>query len=211
VNDGLPENDIIRTKADYIISEDAWAATTRQAQVAELFQILSQLAPVAPQLVMVLLDIIVEGMDIPARDEVVRRIRQQTGMEDPNADPSVPDPEREAREQQKAQQAEMEQRAAMANIAKMEGDAATAQARAEKEAAQAAKIIASLPGDNMGAKRAALELALAMLTSPPAATITADVLLEQVGMGDPPPAAPAPPAQAQPIPQQPAAAAPAPY
>lgn len=191
INDGLPENDIARTKADFTISEDAWSASMRQAQVAQLMDMLTQLAPAAPQLVMVILDVIVESMDIPSRDLVVKRIRAITGMDDPDADPDVPDPEREAREQQKAMQAEMEQRAAAAQLAKLEGDAATAQAKAEREKAAAAKLIASLPGDNLSAKRDALELALAMLTSPPGASQTADVLLEQIGMGEAPQQQPA--------------------
>lgn len=210
VNDGLPENDIARTKADFAISEDAWTASIRQAQVTELFQVLTQLAPAAPQLVMVLLDVIVEAMDIPSRDLVVKRIRSITGMEDPDADPDVPDPEREQREQQKAMQAQMEARAAAANLAKLEGEAEKAQAGAAKERASAEKLaaevgalISRMPGENMEQKRRALELAVQMMTSPPGAVQTADALLRQVGMGDAPAPGPAAPQPAPPAPMSP--------
>lgn len=182
VNDGLPENDIARTKADYVISEDDWNASLRQAQVVELMELMTQLAPVAPQVVMVLLDLVVEAMDVPSREEIVKRIRNITGMEDPDADPNVPDPEREAREQQKAMQAELEQRMTMAQLAKVEGEAARTMAQAEKEGANAAKLLQSLPGADIEQKRAALELALVMLSSPPQATATADVIQEGAEM-----------------------------
>jgi len=202
INDGMPENDISLTKADYIISEDNWNASLRQAQVSELMEMMTQLAPVAPQIVMVLLDLVVETMDIPSREEIVKRIRNITGMEDPDADPSVPDPEREAREQQKEAQAQMQQRMEVAQIAKAEGEAAKAMAVAEKEAANAAKLLQSLPGADIEQKRAALELALMLLSSPPQATSTADVIQEGAegkamqgmaalkGGGEPPPMSP---------------------
>lgn len=202
LNDGMPENDIARAKADFIISEDSWAATIRQAQVAELFQLLTQLAPAAPQLVMVLLDVVVEAMDIPSRDLVVKRIRDMTGMEDPDADPNVPDPEREAREQQKAMQAEMQARAAAAELAKLEGEAASAMAKAEKQKADAMKVLASMPGEDIDTKRQAMELAIQMITSPPGSVQAADALLSEVGLGDQPqPPAPEPQPAPEPMPQ----------
>lgn len=176
VNNGLPENDIVRTKADYIITEDDWNATLRQAQVAELMELLSKLAPVQPQIVMVLLDLVVEAMDVPSREEIVKRIRSLTGMEDPDADPNSPDPERQAREQQKQQQAELENRMAMAQLAKAEGDAAHSMAKAEKEGANAAKLLQSLPGTDIEQKKQALELALQIISSPPLVTSTADAI-----------------------------------
>lgn len=182
INDGLPENDITRHKADYVISEDDWNASLRQAQVAELMELMTGLAPVAPQIVMVLLDLVVEAMDIPSREEIVKRIRAITGAEDPDKDPSVPDPERDAREAAKAAAADMERRMAQAALAKAEGDAAKAQALAQRENAAAAKLLQSLPGEDIAQKRATLELAMMMLTSPPQATATADVIQEGAEM-----------------------------
>lgn len=182
INDGLPENDIIKTKADYIITEDDWNASLRQAQVTELMELMGQLAPVNPQIVMVLLDLVVETMDIPSREEIVKRIRSITGTEDPDADPNTPDPERQAREQQKAKQAALEERMAMAQLAKAEGDAAKAMAQAEKEGANAAKLLQSLPGEDIEQKRKALELALQIISTPPAVTNTADALQDGAEM-----------------------------
>lgn len=195
INDGLPENDIVRTKADFIISEDAWSATMRQAQTEQMMALVTELAPVAPQVVIVLLDLLVEMMDVPSRDEVVKRIRQVTGMEDPDKDPNAPDPEREARDAAKAAEAEMAARAQQAELAKLEASAAKEQASATKAQADAAKVLASLPGDSLAQQRAALELAIQMLQAEPAVD-TADALLVAAG------AAPAPqiPSGAGPMP-----------
>lgn len=176
VNDGLPENDIVQSKADYIISEDAWNASLRQAAVQQFMELLTQVGPVAPDIVMVLLDLIVEMMDLPSGDEVVNRIRQITGMDDPDADPNQPDPEREKREQAKLASQEMEGRAAQANLAKLEGEAAEKMARAEKAKADALKVLKGMPGDNIKMQKDALELALQMLASQPAMPVVDNVL-----------------------------------
>lgn len=206
INDGLPENDITRTKADFLISEQDWNATIRQAQTQEFMELLSQLAPGAPQLVMVMLDLLVEGMDIPNRDELVKRIRALTGAEDPDADPNNPDPEKIARDEAKAAAAAMEQRAAEANILTMEGKAAEAQAKAQKIKAEVNKLRGGMPADRLTQQKTALELALMMLGATPAVD-TADALLEAAGAKAPGIPAPAGPAAApvppQPVPQPP--------
>ena len=214
INDGLPENDIIRSKADFIISEEDWNATIRQAQVQQLMELMSQIAPVAPQVALNLLDLLVKMMDVPEGEEIVKRIRQITGMEDPDADPEAQDPEKMAREEAKAAQAEMEQRAAMAQIEDAEAKAALTKAKAAREQAQTDKVrseiekaLKGMTSDALADQRAALELAMAMLQAEPAVD-TADALLAQAtGQGAAPApmaAAPMPPeAMGIPMPEQP--------
>lgn len=84
-------DDITATKADFIISEAAWSASTRQAQVAELLELVTNLAPAAPQVALAVLDLVVESMDVAGRDEIVKRIRQATGMRDPEATELTPE------------------------------------------------------------------------------------------------------------------------
>lgn len=176
INDGSEENDIIRTKADFVISEDDWKATIRQAQVEELLEVLQQLAPVAPQLVFVLLDLVVEAMDIPAKDEIVSRIRSVTGMEDPDQEPDPNDPEWVARQQAKQQKAEMEARAAMAQIVSSEADAEHKQAQAAKARADTLKTAQSIGADQLEQVRKALETAIQMLGARPAAPVADDLV-----------------------------------
>ncbi|MBW7057575.1 hypothetical protein KY389_12865 [Paracoccus bogoriensis] len=46
----------------------------------------------APQIVIQTLDLTVEALDVPKRDEIVKRIRQITGAADPDEDPNNPSP-----------------------------------------------------------------------------------------------------------------------
>lgn len=187
INDGLPENDIVRTKADFIISEDSWDASLRQAKSAELQEMLKEVGPVAPQVVMVVLDLLFETMDLPNGDEIVKRVRQVTGMIDPDADLNNPDPDTaQLLEAQKAQQ-ELAQRKETAELSKTEAEAAEKGAKAEKTAHEAAKLLEEMPGANLEQKKQALELAVEMMNARPAVSV-ADRLLAEAGVSFTPPA-----------------------
>lgn len=180
LNDGLPENDIARAKADFIISDEDWNATIRQANVAILLDVILKLAPVAPQLAMVMLDLVIEAMDVPNGEEIVKRVRRVTNMDDPDADPEQPDPEKQARDAAAAEQADLEKRAAEANLSLMEGKAAAEQARASKIRADVDKVMKSLPSDDLAVQSAAFDLAVKMLQGV-GAVDTADALLQAAG------------------------------
>ena len=189
INDGAPENDIVRTKADFIISDADWRASIRQGQTEELFALLQQLAPVAPQVAMVMLDLVVEGMDIAQREEIVKRIRQVTGMRDPDAEEMTPEEQQAEQQKQQAeqQQAELQMRDAMATIAGKEAKAQRDAAYAQKEMATIQKInvdtehvLASISGLNINAQKAALEAALAAISAPGAVRV-ADGMLDEAG------------------------------
>lgn len=189
INDGLPENDIVRTKADFIISDADWRATVRQAQTEELFALLQQLAPVAPQIALVMLDLIVEGMDIVSRDEIVKRIRQVTGQRDPDAEEMTPEEKQAEMEKQQAaqQQAELQQRDAMATIAGKEAKAQRDMMAARKDEIsidkiqqESRKILSSVANENIATQKAALEAALAALQVPGVVRV-ADGMLHEAG------------------------------
>jgi hypothetical protein len=176
VNDGLPENAIAMTRADFVVSEDEWKATIRQAQVDSLLEVLQQLAPVAPQLVFALLDLLVEAMDIPSKEAIVTRIRSVTGQEDPDADPNNADPETIARREAKAAEAEMQRRAAAAEIAGREAEASEKEARAFKASIDGLKTAHSLTTDQLQTIKTALETAVEVMNAKPAAGV-ADQLM----------------------------------
>lgn len=182
VNDGLPENDIIRSKADFVISDQDWRASVRQAQTEELFALLQQLAPVAPQIALVMLDLIVEGMDIASRDELVKRIRQVTGMRDPDQEELTPEEQQEqaAKDQAAQAQQQLQMRAAMADIGVKEAKAARDQAAVQKEQALIRQIMGSLAGQNITTQQNALQTAL-MAISAPASVRVADAMLHEAG------------------------------
>ena len=182
INDGMPENDIVRTKADFIISEADWRATVRQAQTEELLALLGQLAPVAPQVAIVMLDLIVEGMDIASRDELVKRIRQVTGMRDPDAEEMTPE-ELEAEQQKQAaaqKQAEMQERDALATIAEKESKAQRNVMAANKDGATIQKLTQDSALQAVQVQLQALQTAIAALTTPQAVPV-ADGIMHEAG------------------------------
>lgn len=216
VNDGLPENDIVRTKADFIISEDDWNATMRQAQVEQLMEMMTGLGQVAPEVIMATLDLLVETMDVPQREELVKRIRQITGQEDPDADPENPDPETEARNAAKQEQADYAKRMAEAELADKEATAAEKRARADKIGAETGKVVAEIrkilantAHENVETQVRALEAAAQIMGAQGLAGV-ADTVLEEAGFtqaprkGAPMPGqAPQPPMPPQQIAQPP--------
>jgi len=182
INDGLPENDIVRTKADFIISDADWRATVRQAQTEELFALLQQLAPVAPQVALVMLDLVVETMDISSRDEIVKRIRQVTGMRDPDAEEMTPEEQQAemAKQQAEQQQQEIQMRDAMATIAGKEAKAQRDMVASQKDQASIKQILGLLAGQNIQTQKTALEAALAAISVPGAVRV-ADTMLHESG------------------------------
>jgi len=168
INDGLPENDITRTKADFVISEADWRATMREAAVSELTELVAKMPP---QVGMVILDLVVESMDIPNREEIVKRIRAITGQRDPDA--SEPTPEEQA-QQQAAAEGQAMQKAAAETAIRVEA------AKAAKAEAEAEKIKAQTINEKMNATNTAMTAATSVVQMPTIAKI-ADNLLGEAG------------------------------
>ncbi len=156
VNDGLPENSIVRSKADFVVDEANWRASMRQAAVDQLLEAMTKLPP---DVWMTFLDLVVENMDLPNREEIVRRIRDVSGQMDPDADePTEEDIARQqGRQQQAARQAEMEN----AQLRKMLSESILNEAKARETLAQmASRNIESMGGSQRGAMDIAADLAL---------------------------------------------------
>lgn len=189
LNDGLPENDITRSKADFVISESDWRATMRQAANDQLVEMMRTLPP---DVAMALLDLVVEGMDIENREEIVKRVRQINGMRDPDATEPTPEEQQAAAakaEQEKAQQAMFlaDLQLKQATAAKTTADAEKVTSDIDKIGAETDKIMAEtertrrlMVGDSMTAADSAMVAAQAIITMPTIAKV-ADNLLVQAG------------------------------
>lgn len=123
---------IALTRADFIVAEDDWRATVRQAEAEQLLDLFSKLAATAPQIVVSSLDVLVKALDVPHGDELVKRIRQITGATDPDADPNNPDPQTQEIEAAKKAAADAQGRAQNAEIALAEAKARETAAKADK-------------------------------------------------------------------------------
>jgi hypothetical protein len=146
-------NDITASHADYVVSEQDFKSSLRQAMFESLFDIVSRLAQMNPQVALNLLDLVVEMADLPGRDELVSRIRKINGQRDPDSDPT---PEELQAEQQKAgrdaeaQQLELDRvRAELDNLNARTKDLVSAAVKKGTETAyaamQAAQVIATMP------------------------------------------------------------------
>jgi len=168
INDGLPENDITRTKADFVISDAEWRASLRQAQAEQLMEMMTRLPP---QVSMVLIDLVIESMDLPNREEMVKRVRQVTGMRDPDATELTP--EEQQAQQAVAEQQKLQQRAVMADIATKESTAA-------KNMAAVQETQAKISGTQVTTQKTAVEAAQLAMTAP-AILPVADGILAEAG------------------------------
>lgn len=206
LNDGLPENDITRTKADFIISEADWRATMRQAAAAQLFE---AIAKMPPEVGMVILDLAVDCLDLPNRDEIAKRIRTVNGQKDP--DETEITPEEQAKQEAQAKQNAYNDALAQATLDKANADADKSRADADKSRAAADQAQATTMQTRVEAANTAMEAATSVVTMPTIAKV-ADGILQEAGWKNYATPAPASPQQGmapvQARPEQPPPAAP---
>lgn len=181
-------NDVTRHKAQFVIGDAPWRQALAEAAFEQAMEMLGHLAPVAPQVVAAIIDLIFEWSDLPNKHTIIQRIRQATGQSDPDKGDT---PEQQAQKQKQAALAQAQFNAEMAMLqaqvqeAKAKGLKLNAEAMAKKleaiyMSAQAAQVAMQVPG----------------------AMVVADQLLESSGFVDesgqgtgaqlPPGAAPAP-------------------
>ena len=168
--DGSILNDVTKEQADFVVSEQDYKSTLRQAMFESLFDITSKLAAVNPQIAMNLLDLVVDSADIPNKDEIVARIRKLTGQRDPQAEPTPEEQQAMAAQEQLAQvQQEITQK--------------TAEATLQELMAKSDNLDANSIMKRVEAMYAALQAAGIVATNPAAATI-ADTIMKGSGFKD---------------------------
>jgi len=177
INGTSPEAvNIAAFKADFIIGEEEWRASQRQADLAILMEVLAQIAPQAPMIALAILDLVVEMMNLPNGDEIVKRIRQISGQTDPDADPDNPTPEMIEQQAVKQAEAQMQQRAMEAELAAKEAQAMELAAKARKTQLDADKTEASKAMEILAQIQTALTIATNLMQMPQAAPVTDRVM-----------------------------------
>lgn len=125
----MVENDITRDQADFIVDQQDFRESMRQAFAEQFMDMLKQLPP---EMSIQLLDLAFDMVDIPGKDEVVKRIRKINGQTDGDSDTS---PEAQAEQQAKQQAADQEQQLAtrerMAKVGLDEAKATEIRAKAQ--------------------------------------------------------------------------------
>ena len=150
---GAKINDVTAHQAQFVIGDAPWRQSMASASFDSAMNMLAQLAPMAPQVVTSILDLVFEWSDMPNKQSILQRIRQATGMSDPDAD----SPQDRAAQAQKAQLAEQQMqlqlretqaviREAEAKGAKVEAEAMAKRLETLYMAAQAAQVLMTAPG-----------------------------------------------------------------
>ncbi|OFZ67388.1 MAG: hypothetical protein A2V79_09255 [Betaproteobacteria bacterium RBG_16_56_24] len=162
--DGRYLNDITAEQADFVISEQDYRSTLKQAMFESLFEVLGRMAQMGEgglKAALNMLDLVIDMVDLPNKDELVKRIREINGQKDPDAE-ETPEEQKANAEQAAQQQEQMEiaRRAELANLALLEGKVAQLGKQVEKldaerlvktieaiySAIQAGGIVATTPG-----------------------------------------------------------------
>lgn len=78
------QNDMAGPASQFIIDEQPWRASLQQGQFESMMEVIKNLASVAPNVVLALLDIFFEFADIPNKQTVLERIRMVTGQPGPD-------------------------------------------------------------------------------------------------------------------------------
>lgn len=94
------KNDVTQRQADFEVDTQDYRASMRQAGLESMFALLGQIATYAPQVVMSVLDLVVEGADLPNKGEWVARIRKLNGQRDPSRAPTPEELQADAQAQQ---------------------------------------------------------------------------------------------------------------
>lgn len=151
---GETKNDITASKADFIVDEQDFRASLRQAQAEVMMEMLGKIAPVMPQAAINLLDLVVDLWDIPNKEEWLTRIRAVNGQRDPAKAPTPEDQARMAKAnalQEKQLQLTLDKAQAEIDKAKAQGKQIEAETFTSiitglYEALQSAQIVATVPG-----------------------------------------------------------------
>lgn len=165
------KNDMTAEQSDFVINTADFRQTVREAQAEAMLERIGQMPP---EMAIQLLDLAVDSMDIPNKEEWLKRIRSMNGHTDPDEKPTPEEQQQAAAAEQAAAEEKRIQTEAIE--AKTDRDRAAAeQARAQAEAA-----LAEATENKLEAMHDATEVAVNMLTMPNVAPIV-DSLMESAG------------------------------
>lgn len=174
-------NDITRSKADFIVAEQDFRASTRQAMFESMMELVGKLPP---EVGIKLLDMVIDFADVPNKEEIVARIRKINGQADPSRKPTPEEIQAQQVAAAKAQEVEQVQLDTLkAQLAKLQGEVAKFSAVAQLTAAQTEAAKANAINTNVTAAYQALQGAQ-IVGQMPGVTPVADAILAGAGHED---------------------------
>jgi hypothetical protein len=174
INAGGSGNIITETQADFVVDEEDYNSTTRQAMFQTMLEMVSKLDP---SIGVKLLDMVFDMSDIPGREEIVRRMREINGQKDP----AHKQTEEEIAAEQKAvaEERELMMRKILAELETLEGKATEAKARGDK-------ATLDLISGKLQSMSVSLGIASQIATLPPVVGYAADAILTDAKTGNGP-------------------------
>ena len=174
-------NDIQASKADYVVSEQDFRASMREAMFHSMMELIGKLPP---EVGMALLDVVFSFADIPNKDEIVKRIRAINGQTDPERKPTQEElAAKQAADAKKAELEQIQMETLRAGMMKAQAEAQKVLAEVSKMAAETQKTVQS--AIEMGVKAAYEALQAAQIVSTiPNVTPVADAILAGAGYKD---------------------------
>ena len=168
------ENDVTKSECDFIVDEQDFRATSRQALFDSVLELLGKLPP---GLLPNYLDLAFDLLDIPQGEEMAKRARMMNGMDPPDG-PRTPQEVQASQQRQQIQQMQMQlqMRSAIAACTKLE-------AEAKKAGSAAALLDAQTVLANVTALYEAMQGGQIIVTAP-GATLAGDQLLAGAGFKD---------------------------
>jgi hypothetical protein len=174
-------NDITKSKADFIVSEQDFKASIRQAMFESMMELISKLEP---QVGLALLDMVIDFADVPNKEELVARIRKINGQIDPSRKPTPEEQQAAQDKQQKAAAVEqMQMETVQAQLDKIKADAKASDAKAQTAVSMIQKAAADAIKTLTTASYEALQAAQIVATVPNVTPI-ADAILAGAGYQD---------------------------
>lgn len=176
-SDGMDQ--ITENQADFIVDEQDFRGTIRQAMFDQMLEMITKLPP---QIGLKLLAIAFEMSDVPMKEEFVKILREATGMPDPNAE--VSPEQQQAQEDQQKQALQLQQRQIEAQLSLLEGKAREAAAKGDK--AEMDKLMTKLK-----ALQQSMEIAGSVGANPHLAQAADQIMRDVSGMNNVAPGLPA--------------------
>lgn len=159
--DGTILNDITRTAADFIVSEQDYRESMRVALAEQMMEMIGKLSP---DVSLGLLDLAVELFDLPNKEEMVQRIRRLNGQFDPDA-PNA------AEEAEAADAAKKEAEAKLQELTRQEMETTIEERRAKTD-----KLKAETQSSKLQSLLDALQAAVQALQAPGIAGVAQDLI-----------------------------------
>lgn len=174
-------NDITRSAADFVVDEQDFRASTRQAMFESMMELVGKLEP---QVGLALLDMVIDFADVPNKDEIVARIRKLNGQADPSRKQTPDEVAAQQQAQQEVAQVKQIQLGTLqAQLEKLQAEAKAASAKADAAAADVHRIVADAVQKGVTAAYEALQAAQIVATVPNV-TPVADAILAGAGYQD---------------------------